>query len=247
MEALIGLQYRLLKRLYPRSPQLLSEDVYAEHSKLDLLGDELTSEIRGKTVIDFGCGTGKQAIELVERGAGAVIGLDIREDWLEIARGRAIEARVEDKCRFAATTSDPADLIVSLDAFEHFQDPAEILTIMRGLLKPSGEVIFSFGPTWYHPLGGHLLSVFPWAHLVLSEQALLRWRSTFKQDHATRFSEVAGGLNQMTIRRFEKLVRESGFQIARLECVPIRKLRAIHNRFTREFTTATVRGRLVKP
>jgi hypothetical protein len=55
-------------------------------------------------------------------------------------------------------------------------------------------------------LGGHLFSVFPWAHLIFSEQALIRWRSDFKSDGATRFSEVAGGLNQMTIRRFERLI-----------------------------------------
>ena len=117
---------------------------------------------------------------------------------------------------------------------------------MSGLLKPGGEVIFSFGPTWYHPLGGHLLSVFPWAHLILTEQALLRWRSTFKQDRDP-IQRCGRRVEPDTIGRFEKLVRDSDFQLARLECVPIRKLRAIHTRFTREFTTAVVRGRLVKP
>ena len=73
-------------------------------------------------------------------------------------------------------------------------------------LQPGGEVLVSFGPTWYHPLGGHLFSVFPWAHLIFSEKALISWRSAFKTDGATRFSEVAGGLNQMTIAKFEALV-----------------------------------------
>lgn len=104
----------------------------------------------------------------------------------------------------------------------------------------------SFGPTWRHPLGGHLFSVFPWAHLMFSEQALIRWRSTFKTDGATRFSEVAGGLNQMTIARFERLIADSPLQFASLELVPIKKLRPFHNRVTREFTTAVVRCRLIK-
>jgi hypothetical protein len=39
--------------------------------------------------------------------------------------------------------------------------------------------------------------------VIFSEKALIRWRSTFKTDRATRFSEVAGGLNQMTIAKFE--------------------------------------------
>jgi SAM-dependent methyltransferase len=133
-----------------------------------------------------------------------------------------------------------------VDAFEHFEDPAEVLRIMSTLLRPDGEVLVSFGPPWYHPLGGHLFSVFPWAHLLFSEKALIHWRSTFKTDGATRFREVAGGLNQMSIARFERLISASSFQLASVELIPIRKLRPFHNRFTREFTTAVLRCRLVK-
>jgi SAM-dependent methyltransferase len=150
---------------------------------------------------------------------------------------------------FVLPTKEPkerADIVVSLDAFEHFTDPAEILRNMSRLLQPGGEVVVCFGPTWYHPLGGHLFSVFPWAHLIFSEQALIRWRSAFKTDGATRFSEVAGGLNQMTIKKFEALIEGGPFTLASLELVPIRRLRLLHNRLTREFTTAVVRGRLVR-
>lgn len=183
---------------------------------------------------------------MAKRGARRVIGLDIREDVLQAARQRALNAGVSDICCFAASTKERADVIVSVDAFEHFADPAEILRNMNALLKPAGEVLISFGPTWFHPLGGHLFSVFPWAHLIFSEKALIGWRSTFKTDGATRFSEVAGGLNRMTIARFEELIAHSPLKFAALELVPIRKLRRFHNRVTREFTTAIVRCRLLK-
>jgi SAM-dependent methyltransferase len=142
-------------------------------------------------------------------------------------------------------TAEPAVVITAIDSFEHFDDPGEVLEQMRRLLKPSGCVLAAFGPTWYHPLGGHLFSVFPWAHLVFTEEALLRWRADFKTDGATRFAEVAGGLNQMTIKRFERVVGQSAFRFAEFETVPIRKLRPVGNRLTREFTTAVVRCRLV--
>jgi hypothetical protein len=74
----------------------------------------------------------------------------------------------------------------------------------------------------------------------------VRWRSTFRTDGATRFSEVADGLNQMTIRKFEELIGRSPFNVFKLELVPIRKLRRLHGRLTREFTTAIVRCQLVK-
>lgn len=209
------------------------------------MGPGFFARIAGKTVIDFGCGEGEDAVEMAQKGAKRVIGIDNREEVLEVARRKALAAGAQN-IDFATSTEEPADLVVSVDAFEHFADPAAILEIMNTLLTPSGQVLVSFGPTWYHPLGGHLFSVFPWAHLVFTEKALIRWRSTFKTDGATRFGEVAGGLNQMTIARFERLVAASPFKFASLECVPIRKLQPLHNRLMREFTTAIVRCSLVR-
>ncbi len=244
---LTQLQYQFLMRFFPGSSIQDNTTVYDGKSKLAvLLGDDFFPRLSAKLVVDFGCGEGSEAIEMVQKGAGRVIGLDIREEILVVARRKAAEAGVQDRCLFTTQNLEPADIVVSVDAFEHFEDPAAILRIMSGLLSPSGEVIVSFGPTWYHPLGGHLFSVFPWAHLLFSEKALMRWRSTFKTDGATRFGEVAGGLNQMTIARFEKLVAASPLKFASLDPAPIRKLRLFHNRLTREFTTAVVRCRLVQ-
>jgi len=134
-------------------------------------------------------------------------------------------------------------VILTLDAFEHFSDPAEILKTMAGLLSPGGTCLVSFGPPWYHPWGAHTL-IFPWAHLVFTEKAVMNWRLPYKNDGALRYSDGSGGVNRMTIARFEKLVKESPFEFARFEPVPIRKLRWAHNRLTREFTTAVVRAEL---
>ena len=241
------IQYQILRRISPRAPDACSGNAYEGRSKLRvLMGDEFFAKIKGRVVIDFGCGEGVDAAEMAARGAKRVIGIDIREDVLQVARRHALAKGVQDTCLFATSTNEFADVVVSVDAFEHFADPAEVLRVMCTLLQPAGEAYVSFGPTWYHPLGGHLFSVFPWAHLIFSEEALIRWRSTFKSDGATRFGEVAGGLNQMTIAKFEKLIAASPFNFASLELVPIKKLRSYHNRFTREFTTAVVRCILVK-
>jgi SAM-dependent methyltransferase len=244
---LTNLQYRLLMKIAPREPNVCTGRAYLRKTKVEtLLGKEFLSRIRGKTIIDFGCGQGLEAIELAERGAELVIGIDIREDLLEMARLNAARAGFDERCCFASSTTHAADFIISLDAFEHFQDPAAVLRQMEALLKAGGEVVAAFGPTWYHPLGGHLFSVFPWAHLVFGEEPLIRWRSNFKTDGATRFSETAGGLNQMSIKKFERLIDGSPFQFAALELLPIRRLGRVHNRLTREFTTAIVRCRLTK-
>ena len=240
-----SVQCRILKAIAPRTPD--SPGKNCSRSRIaTLLGREFLAGITGKTVIDFGCGEGADAIEIARQGARRVIGVDIREEVLESARQQAAAAGVQDRCLFGQEATERADIVVSVDAFEHFADPAGVLRMMDAILQPSGEVWISFGPTWYHPLGGHLFSVFPWAHLIFSETALLQWRSEFKADGATRFSDVAGGLNQMTIRRFEELVAASPFTPAAMELVPIGKLRMVHNRLTRECTTSVVRCRLIK-
>lgn len=240
------IQYGFLRWLSPGEPRYMSGASYKDKSKIRvLLGDRMLDELRGKSVVDFGCGDGEDSVYLAKDIALEVAGIDIRESVLEIARERALREGVAEKCHFCTRVDQPVDAIVSLDAFEHFADPAGVLKSMYGLLKPLGAIYVSFGPTWYHPLGGHLFSVFPWAHLVFSEAALLRWRSHLYDDGATRFSQVAGGLNQMTISRFVRLVRESPLKFEFLEIVPIRRLRALHNRLTREFTTSIVRCKLV--
>lgn len=218
---------------------------YALCHKLEvLLGPKIWDALKDKSVIDFGCGSGADAVEVARRGAKSVVGLDIRESLLSEAREKAQHAGVAESCSFVTETKEKADVILSVDTFEHFHEPAAVLKAMRKLVNDEGCVIAVFGPPWYHPLGGHLFSVFPWAHLIFTERALIRWRSDFKTDGATHFNEVEGGLNQMTIRRFRKLVAESGFRLAEFETVPIRKLRPLANYLTREFTTAIVRCKL---
>jgi SAM-dependent methyltransferase len=245
--ALTRMQYRILKRISPGEPGYMSGEVYEGKIKIKvLLGDHVFDQLRGKVVIDFGCGEGDDAIALARNCARRVIGIDIREAVLEQARERARREGVDKVCQFCTNTDERVDAVVCIDSFEHFSDPSTALMRMYELLRPGGAVFASFGPTWYHPLGGHLFSVFPWAHLIFSEKALIRWRSDLRSDGATRFSEVAGGLNQMTIARFEKLVKQSPFAVDFLEIVPIRRLRRFHTRLTREFTTSIVRCRLNK-
>ena len=218
---------------------------YVGRSKLEvLLGPAIWGEIQGRTVLDFGCGKGEQVVECAQHGAARVIGLDIKEEWLRLAAERIAAAGVDDRCLLATDYHEPVDVILSLDAFEHFADPAGILEQMAALLKPGGKALVSFGPTWYHPLGGHLFSGFPWAHLMFSERTLLKWRSLYKTDGAQTFAET--GLNKMTIARFERIVAASSFQVAAFMTVPIRRLGWLQNRLTREFTTAIVRCTLIK-
>lgn len=136
-----SVQYHILRSIAPPKSRKDNPSPYGgQRSKLSILmGDAFFTSITGKIVVDFGCGEGSEAIEMARRGAARVIGIDIREDVLNVARQKAEAAGVQDRCSFGTSATELAAVIVSLDAFEHFARPDEILRIMHGLLKPVGR------------------------------------------------------------------------------------------------------------
>src|SRR5262245_41199335 len=94
---------------------------YRGCSKLEaLFGPGIWTAIEGRTVVDVGCGFGLEAIEMAERGAHRVVGLDIRDHVLAEARRAAALRGLADRCVFTAHTEERADVIVSIDGFEHY-------------------------------------------------------------------------------------------------------------------------------
>jgi SAM-dependent methyltransferase len=220
---------------------------YQNRSKLEVLfGPRIWNDVRDKVVVDFGCGEAHEVVELAEHGARHVIGVENYPPWFSTATDRVRSSGLGDRCTIVEEWGDApavADVIVCLDSFEHFEKPAEILRVMHRMLKPGGSVWVAFGPPWFHPYGGHLFSVFPYAHLLFSERSLVTWRGTLPgKEPKTSFLDA--GLNKMTVRRFERLVQKSPFTFASFEAVPIKKLRRVANRLSREFTTSIVRCRL---
>src|SRR5262245_59092485 len=62
---------------------------YQNASKLEqLFGQQIWDEVRDKVVVDFGCGEGYQVIELAERGARCVVGLETNWGWIANATER---------------------------------------------------------------------------------------------------------------------------------------------------------------
>jgi SAM-dependent methyltransferase len=242
---LIKAQIGFLRTIAPPVPKEMITR-YDGKSKISiLLGPEFLPGVRGLHVVDFGCGNGLEVIELAKAGAARVTGVDIG-DVLVTARKNIESAGLADRCAITSNAAGiEADAVLSLDSFEHYADPEEILQVILKILRPGGLLHVSFGPIWYHPTGSHLAELPPWSHVVFSEQAVLGWRSLMRGPGAKSYEDL--GLNRMTISRFEQIVARSPFQVEAMRVVPIRKLRWLHNKWTREFTTATVRCTLRKP
>lgn len=182
---------------------------------------DLEEIVRGKRVLDFGCGHGDQAAALAERYGCEVTGLEIVPSTLQTAREKHPHIRFIDKLDSARY-----DVIISLNAMEHFTDPMEVLRSMRQAVTRDGLILVTFGPPWYAPYGSHMhfFCKIPWLQLWFPEEAVMSVRANWKHDGAKRYEDVEGGLGKMSLRKFERVTRESGLKIWRRRYTGVKKL-----------------------
>jgi SAM-dependent methyltransferase len=102
----------------------------------------------GEQILDIGCGSGTSTFALAQRvgPTGHVLGVDISEQLVEIARAAAPDgASVAFRCADAATAALPQgqfDLLFSRFGVMFFDDPVAAFAHMRGALKPGGRAAF---------------------------------------------------------------------------------------------------------
>lgn len=107
----------------------------------------LIGDVRGKVILDYGCGTGPDTTLLAARGAH-VVGLDLSPDLLDIAQQRiAVDApsgTVEFLCGSAHAVPLPDDSVDVIfgHAVLHHLDLAKSAAEVYRLLRPGGRAIF---------------------------------------------------------------------------------------------------------
>jgi SAM-dependent methyltransferase len=184
--------------------------------------------VRGKRVLDFGCGKGFQSAALVKFYESSVLGVDTNPKTLAQAREISRAAGLSPTNPvFAAQVPEDMhgkfDIVISQDSFEHFPEPEEMLLQMISLINPSGRILITFGPPWLAPNGSHMhfFSKLPWVNVFFSEETVMQVRSRFRSDGAKRYEEVESGLNRMTLAKFERIVAACGLRMTlrKYECV----------------------------
>lgn len=217
-------------------------------------GDYFLKSLKGKIVLDVGCGEGNQVIGAALYGAKLAIGAEIRPVFKK-ALNWAEEARLIDKIIFTLKDikefgEGSVDVAFSLNSFEHFLNPDKILCDVFYVLKKGGIFFITFGPPWLHPWGGHMsfMMKYPWTHILFSEQTIMTVRRFYKNDGADKIERVEGGLNKMTIKKFKKCIENSDFELEKLTLIPIKGIRPlIKIPFIREFFTSNISAILKKP
>jgi len=107
---------------------------------------ELLPDLKSKSVLDLGCGYGHNCLDFVRRGAIRVVGLDISEKMLEIAKIESGDAKIEyvnmSMTEIDAIT-DKFDFIYSSLAFHYIEDFPKLIKSIYNLLNSGGQILFS--------------------------------------------------------------------------------------------------------
>src|SRR6202795_1141341 len=144
----------------PDQPQNIYDDAgfFAGYSSLERFGagweramehDDLLALLpaaAGRRALDLGCGAGQLAHYLACSGAAEVVGVDVSERMLALARAawahpnvRYPRAAIEDLAFPAARF----DLVVSSLAFHYVDDYAGLVKRIAGWLAPGGVLVYS--------------------------------------------------------------------------------------------------------
>lgn len=222
---LSGLLLRLVSRRITARPGEYKESYFrggASEARTFLQRFGIPIDFRGKRVLDYGCGYGPLAFHLAqEEGAAAVTGVDIDQARIDFARQRLsseypdLAGSVEFKLP-GEMNDDQFDIVVSKDSFQHYDDPVSVLSQIRQLTAPGGLIAIGLGPLWKSPYGGaiNFMTRLPWAHLIFSEEVIMRERMRYRpEERAQTFKDARGEFNKMTLARFRRIVDDSGMKV----------------------------------
>ncbi len=107
--------------------------------------------LRNFSVLDIGCGSGRNSVVFAESGARKVVGIDFAANMIDLAREYARRRGVEHKCEFIlgdALTynfAEKFDVVVALGVFDYIREPHLLLRRMSDLAN--SRVAASF-PGW---------------------------------------------------------------------------------------------------
>jgi ubiquinone/menaquinone biosynthesis C-methylase UbiE len=119
------------------------DDAYHRH-RLDVIR-ALLPDLRGRSVIDFGCGEGILAAEAFDRGATSLIGIDINDTLLDLARKRlpAVDWQNGGVERLSAIPSGSIDCMIAANvlAYLSHDDDRRFYEETSRILRSGGSLV----------------------------------------------------------------------------------------------------------
>lgn len=211
---------------------------YLKHTNLDEM-------FNNKVVLDIGCGAGGKTIYYASKGVKKIVGVEILGKYKSEAESLAKKYGMEDKFEFVCADASKTpfedetfDTIIMNDAMEHVDEPEKVLDECYRILKKNGKLYLNF-PPYNHPYGAHLSDAIgmPWVHVFFNERTLIgtykelvkdlpdgKDRIEFRISKKSDGSEYFSYINKMTIKRANKILNNSKFNIEYYSEEPLRNI-----------------------
>jgi SAM-dependent methyltransferase len=94
-------------------------------------------DIRGRSICDIGCGSGRFVTEFAKRGAGHVTGVDVAPEMIRLAEDLVKTDGVADRCDFAVADvlnwkpTRKFDITIAIGFWDYIANPGERLRLIR--------------------------------------------------------------------------------------------------------------------
>lgn len=166
----------------------------------------LPSDLRGRRVLDAGCGTGALAVEAAKRGA-EVVAIDLSPTLVDLARQRLPAIEGGGRVQFCSGDMlDPAlgefDHVVAMDSLIHYRAPDIVAALARLAPRTRGSLVFTAAPRTpatmlmlaagrLFPRGDRSPAIEPVTPAAL--QALMQRELALQGWASGRFESISGG------------------------------------------------------
>lgn len=107
---------------------------------------DLLPDFKGKRVLDLGCGYGWHCLYAAEHGAASVVGVDLSEKMLEVARQKNTFDNItylHDSIDEVNFEPNSFDVVISSLAIHYIADFGKLAKNIAGWLTTDGQLVFS--------------------------------------------------------------------------------------------------------
>lgn len=181
----------------------------------------------GTKVFEVGTAEGGVLVPFAERGCYC-LGVDLAPERIELAENFLKEHIATGKAEillkniydddFLERFRGAFDIIILKDVIEHVPNQESFVPYLKNFLRPGGQIFFGF-PPWYMPFGGHQqicktkwVSKIPYYHIL--PRFIYKGIVKLAGENEITINELMEIKDtQITIERFERIVRASGMKV----------------------------------
>jgi len=192
---------------------------------------ELIGNVKGKKILDFGCGTGIYSKLLTKKGA-KVKGFDISKKMLEIAKKENPKLDLRQGTGYKIPFKEKFDIVIAPLVIDYFKDWDKAFKQVSKVLKKGGFFIFSQG----NPVSecikkvkcrGETLKVLGKKNYFSEKKIYSTW-SFDKNNTGKRDTKIRIPTHHKTYETIIKTIIKNGFEIVNYkDCFPLKKAKKL--------------------